>query len=182
MADNLKLPPKEVLCALINRTNAAVGAALTPELVSFGLPSQASGGTYNTDITVTAVEGSGYIGAEVINYNRLHLQAEIADAFVASGQDRNLEFSVGNATKIADIVPEINQRFGINLTAADFTDGDLPEFTGVANETHNVQVIANADSLCYRGSFTFILKAEDVLLSSVIVEKTMNGLTYAPPA
>lgn len=101
---------------------------------------------------------------------------------MASGQGRNLEFPVGNATKIADIVPEINSRFGINLTAADFIDGDLPAFVGTANEVHDVQVIANADSLCYRGSFTFQLKAEDVLLSTVIVEKVMNGLQYAPPA
>ena len=182
MADNLKLAPAAVLCALINRTNTAVGAALTPELVTFGLPGQSSGGTYNTDLTVTAVPGSGYVGAEVINYNRLHLQTEIADPFVASGQGRNLEFPVGNATKIADIVPEINSRFGINLTPADFIDGDLPAFVGTANEVHDVQVIANADSLCYRGSFTFQLKAEDVLLSTVIVEKVMNGLQYAPPA
>lgn len=182
MADNLKLAPAAVLCALINRTNAAVGAALTPELVTFGLPGQSSGGTYNTDLTVTAVPGSGYVGNEVINYNRLHLQSEIADPFVASGQNRNLEFPVGNAVKIKDIIPEINSRFGINLTDADYIDGTLPTFTGTANEVHDVQVIANADSLCYRGSFTFHLKAEDVLLSTVIVEKVMNGLTYAPPA
>lgn len=182
MADNLTLPPQEVICALINRTNVAVGAALTPSLVTFGLPSQSSGGTYNTDVTVTAVPGSGYTGMESINYNRLHLQTEIADPYAASGAGRNLEFVIGNAIKIADMVPQINARFGINLTAADFIDGDLPTFTGTANETHDVQVIANADSLCYRGSFTFSLKAEDLLLSEVIVEKVMNGLTYAPPA
>lgn len=182
MADNLKLLPKEVLVALINRTNTAVGAALTAASVDFGLPTQSSGGTYNTDITVTAVDGSGYSGMESINYNRLHLQSEIADPFVASGVDRNLEFSIGNATMIGGIVPAINARFGINLTAEDFIDGALPTFTGGPNETHDVQVIANADSLCYRGSFTFTLKSEDILLSTVIVEKVMNGLTYAPPA
>lgn len=182
MADNLTLPPKEVICALINRTNAAVGAALTPDLVTFGLPSQSSGGTYNTDLTVTAVPGSGYAGQEVINYNRVHLQSEVADPYAASGAGRNLEFNIGSATKIKDLIPQINARFGINLTVDDYVDGNLPTFTGGANETHDVQVIANADSLCYRGSFTFHLKAEDILLSSVIVEKVMNGLNYAPPA
>lgn len=181
MADNLTLPPQEVICALINRTNTAVGAALTPALVTFGLPSQSSGGTFNTDLTVTAIDGSGYVGIVPINYNRVHLQTEIADPYAASGVGRNLDFNIGSAIKIADMVPQINARFGINLTPADFIDGDLPTFVGGANETHDVQVIANADSLCYRGSFTFHLKAEDIELSTVIVETVMNGLTYAPP-
>jgi hypothetical protein len=181
MADNLTLAPKEVLCALINRNNTAQGAALTPALVDFGLPTQ-SAGAKNTDITVTAVVGSGYSGAEVINYDRVHLQTDVADAFVASGAGRDMVFAVGDATLISEIVTELNARLGINLTADDFVDGSLPEFTGAANEELDVQVVAKADSLCYRGSLTFKLKAEDIPLSSVIVTKVLNGLTYAPPA
>jgi len=181
MADNLTLAPKEVLCALINRNNTAQGAALTPELVDFGLPTQ-SAGAKNTDITVTAKVGSGYTGAEVINYDRVHLQTDVVNAYVASAAGRDVVFAVGNAVKISDMIAEINSRLAINLTPDDYVDATLPEFTGVANEELDVQVTAKADSLCYRGSFTFKLKAEDIPLSEVIVTKVLNGLTYAPPA
>lgn len=180
MADNLTLAPKLVLCALINRENSAVGAALTPELVVFGLPNQ-SVATRNTDITVTAAEGSGYIGDVVINYNRVHLQTDVGNVYVASGPDRDLVFPVGTATKIADLIPELNSRLGINLTADDFTDGNIPPFEGLPNEEVSVQITAKADSLCYRGSITIKVKAENIHLSEVIVNKVLNGLTYAAP-
>lgn len=181
MADNLTLESKKVLCDMINRNNVESGSSLTPELVDFGIPSQ-SNDAKNTDITVIAKSGSGYTGQEVINYNRLHLTTEIGNPYVASAVGRNLIFPIGEALKIADIVPAINARLGINLVAADFTDGDLPEFTGTPNEILDVQLLVKADSLCYRGSLTFQLKAEDILLSTVIVNKVMDGLTYQPPA
>ena len=181
MADNLTLPPKEVICALINAQNVATGAAFTPELLEFGIPSQSTQ-SRNTDLTVTAVEGSGYVGDVVLNYDRLHLQTQIADAYVASSAERNLVFPVGNAANISDMIPEINARLNINLTPDDYTDGVLPSFTGVPNEELDVQVVVKADSLCYRGSMTFKLKSEDIELSTVIVNKTLSGLTYQAPA
>lgn len=182
MADNLKLPPKEVICELINKMNTGTGAAFTPEMLEFGVPTQ-SAATRNTDLTVTAVDGSGYVGNVVINYDRVHLQSDVVNAYKASGPDRDEVFSVGNATRIKDMIPEINARFGINLTDEDYVDAALPAFVGgIPNETLNVQVTADADSLCYRASFIFKLKSENIELSTVIVNKTMSGLVYAPPA
>lgn len=182
MSDNLTLPSKEVLCALINRENVGTGSALTPELVTFGVPSQNPGsGARNTDITVTAVNGSGYTGDQTVNYNRLHLGNDIGAAYVASGQDRNLEFPKGDAVKIADLIAEVNARLAINLGPEDYVDADLPAFEGEPNETKQVQIVAKADSLCYNGSITITIKAQDIPLSTVIVNTNLNGLTYAPP-
>lgn len=181
MADNLTLTPKEVITARINATNVAVGASLTPEMLTFGIP-DISTGDGNTDLSVTAVPGSGYTGAETINYDRLHLTTDIANAYVASGAGRDLVFPVGNATTKAEMVVEVNARLGINLTPDDFIDGPLPEFQGEPNEEIDVQIVANADSLVYLGSITIKLKAEDIPLSDVIVIKRLTGLTYAPPA
>lgn len=181
MADNLTQAPEKVLCDLINRENTAQGSALTPELVSFGLPTQ-SNDLRNTDITVSAKEGSGYVGQAVINYNRPHLQSDIVDVYIASKVGRNAEFSVGNSTNISDLVGEINARFGINLTADDYVDAVLPSFTGTPGEVLNVNVVAKADSLVYRGSFTFQLKSEDIDLATVILTKQLNGITYQAPA
>lgn len=182
MADNLLVAPELVLCNMINRVNTAVGAALTPDVVTFGIPTQ-SALAKNTDITVTAVPGKGYTGDSVINYDRVHLQQGMADLFVASGAERNMIFPVGEALKISDLIPAINARCGINMVAGDYVDADLPAFEGgIPNEQKDVQITAHADSLIYRGSMTIKIMAEDIELSGVIVNTTMDGLVYAPPA
>lgn len=180
--DNLTLPPDEVIVALINRTNSATGLALTKDLVSFGPPSVATGGDYNTSVTVTAEAGSGYSGDDVFNYDRVHLTTDVGDAYTASAAERNLTFPVGDATTIAEIVLEFNARLGVNLTSVDFVDGPLPTFNGEPNEEQPVQIVATADSLVYRGSVMITLKAQDIPLADAIVVKRGAGLTYTPPA
>jgi len=179
MANDLTKIPVAVILDLINTSNP--GQSFTQEMLQFDLPIVDTG-SKNTSLTVTAEDGSGYKGSVVIKYNRLHLTTQIASVYVAAGAGRDMVFMVGDATKISDIIPEINARLGINLTADDYVDGNLPAFSGTLNEVHDVQVVANADSLCYTNSLTFQLKSEEVELSSVITTTELNGLTYAPPA
>ena len=180
MANDLTKLPKEVVIDLINTDN---GTSLTSALVSLGVPIVATGGL-NTSVTVTAAPGSGYKGSQTVTYNRLALQADIADKFLAqtATPPRDLIFQIGDAKKISDIIPELNTRLNINLTVDDFIDGDLPAFAGTVNESHDVQVVAHQDSLCYTSSLTFTLKAEEIELSSVITTTALNGLVYTPPA
>lgn len=178
MANDLTKIPVEVIVDLINATN---GTSFTSSMLTFDPPVVNADGK-NTSVTVRAANGSGYKGFVVSLYNRLHLTNDIATPFQAAWPSRPLEFLLGDATTIADLVPELNQLLGINLTPDDFVDGPLPEFTGAANESHPVQVVAKADSLCYTGSVTFTLKAEEIELSTVITQLTLNGLTYAPPS
>lgn len=178
MANDLTKAPKQIILDMVN---AKSGAGFT--LATFdwaGLPVVEATGK-NTSLTLTAVPGSGYKNSRVIRYTRLHLQTAIGDPFVASGAGRDLIFSIGDAKKITDMIPELNARLGINLTGDDFVDADLPTFTGELNETHPVQIVAKADSLPYIGSITITLKAEDIDLATAIPDVDMDGLTYAAP-
>jgi hypothetical protein len=173
MATDFKKSDVQILVDLINETNA--GVALTTEVVTFGLPSVATGGSErNTDITVTAVEDSGYINSKNLNYNRVDL-ATIPGT-------RSVEFPKGDAVKISDMILEINAKYGINLTANDFVDGPLPDFVGgMPNEKLEFQVSAAANSLIYQGSVFLKLAAEDLDLAVIITNPVLNGLVYVQP-
>lgn len=166
---------KDVVLALINGDN---GKGLTYSVIDIGLPTVATTGSKNTNVTLSAKTGSGYKGSQTFNYDRLHLTTAI---LTPSGKDAT--FILGDAKKIKDIIPELNALLSINLGDDDYVDGDLPTFTGgVANEEHDVQVVAKNDSLAYIGSLTFKLKADDIDLAEYLTVTDLSGLTYNPPA
>lgn len=162
---------KQVIIDLLN--GSVAGLALTPELVTFGLPTVQAVNGRNTKLTITAVPGSGYKNFKDLEYNRVDL-AVIPGA-------RSIEFPAGNATQISEIIPEINARYNINLSANDFVDGPLPTFEGEPNEKKDFVVTAAADSLVYRGTVTFSLVAEDLDLNVLIADPVLDGLEYVQP-
>lgn len=166
---------KEDKQIIIDLVNAKVpGLALTPELVTFGLPTAQDINGRNTKLTITAVPGSGYKNFKDLEYNRVDL-AVIPGA-------RSKEFPVGNAVQISEMIPEINARYGINLTANDFVDGPLPIFAGEPNEKKDFVITASADSLIYRGTLTLTVAAEDLDLAILISDPVLDGLEYVQPA
>jgi hypothetical protein len=172
---------KALLLDLVNTSGITNGKVLTEGLVDIGLPIETTGTNppKNTTITFTAKEGSGYTGAVTVQYNRPNLAEHTK---WADGTDMELVFTVGNAVNIADMLPEINAQLLTNIDPSEIVDGPLPTFTGELNEEHAVQLVADADSLAYRGSLTFILKAEDIDLATVITNQTLDGLTVVPRA
>lgn len=172
---NLTLAPEQIILDMIKAEPGQNAKAqnLTTSLITFGLPTAATGegADRNTELGVTAAEGSGYTGDVVIRYNRLTFDQVVGN--------KDKDFLIGDATKIADLVDEINARYKINLTPADFVDGDLPTFTGDAGESHEFTLTANANSLIFIGSVTLLLRGEDVPLDTVITTTSMSGLT--PP-
>lgn len=168
MAYDFKDLPNKVVLDLI-KTDNPKAANLTNDLVQFGLPTASqSGASRNTQLTITAAPGSGYTGSVDVLYNRV--------ALVDFVGKKDLTFLLGDATKLKDLIPEINELLGINLTGDDYQDVTLPEFEGTANEVHEVQLVTSADSLCYLGSLTIKIKGEDIELGSVITERELNGL------
>lgn len=179
MANDLTKAPKQIILDMVN---AKTGKGFTEAAFTWaGLPVVEATGK-NTSLTLTAAVGSGYKGDRVIRYIRPNLGTDVGAIFVASGGDRNLEFSIGDALKISDLIPEINERLKINLTIDDYADADLPEFTGELNEEHDVQIVVKADSLIFTGSLTITVKAEDIDLATAIPDVEMDGLVYAAPA
>lgn len=171
MSDLTKLP-KQII---IDMVNAKSRFALTPELVTFGLPTAAAQGeTKNTTLTLTAASGSGYKNAKTIKYNRLSFADILATA--------STTFTKGDATKLSDLIPEINARYKLNIQAEDYEDVTLPEFTGTPNEEHKVNLTALADSLIFIGVGEITIHGNDLDLNDTITDDEMDGLTYEGPA
>lgn len=171
---------QQIIIDLVNNDNSL---SLTPALVTFGAPTHATVGgsiTRDTDLTLTAVAGSGYSGSATIHYNRVDLSTVPGS--------RSTVFPKGDAVNISDLLPEINAAYGINMSNTadpqhpDFVDGPLPTFTGTPNEQHDFQFTADANSLVWENSVTLTVHANDIPLSSAISNPTLNGLTYVQPS
>jgi hypothetical protein len=186
MADivtNFTEASEQIVIDLINNDNSS---ALTEALITFGLPTTTTGTSpaRNTQVTITAVAGSGYTGSVTVQYNRVDLST-----LPTINTSAQTVFSLGDAVNISDLIDEINTAFGINLSNAntqnpDFVDGPLPTFTGgIANEEHPFNVVADENSLVWINQMTLTVQANDIALSTVVTNLVLNGLTYlAPPA
>lgn len=168
--------PRQILVDQINNDNTVNNAALTPAMLTFGVPAAATGASpaRNTDLTLTAVAGSGYTGSVTVHYNRV-------DISTVPGT-RSTTFPKGTAANISDLVPSINAAYGINLQAEDYVDGALPTFTGTPNETHDFNLVAAANSLIWINQVTLTVHGNDIPLDQVVTNQTLNGLTYTQPA
>lgn len=176
ISDFSKLP-QEIIFDLINEQN---GTALNNTLVELGLPTvtTTAGAPYNTDMTVTALEGSGYSGQVILGYNRLDVQGFLFG--------ETLTLGLGNAETFKDLIVEINLKLRINLTEDDYVDGNIVEqageWEGLPKETKQITIQMNPDSPVFIGSLTLTVAAEDIPLGQVITKPVMEGLNYpAPP-
>lgn len=128
----------------------------------------------NTKSTLTAVANSGFANSQDVWYNRLDVEA------IAATGNRN--FDAEGKVKLSDLVAEFNTRFATKLTAGvDYTDGDLPEFTGAPGEEKTVTLTALPASFIYLGEVELVLKAKTRDLAEVIANNVLDGLTYVPP-
>lgn len=72
----------------------------------------------NTAVTITPKVTSGYYGSKDIYYKRLNVTDIITN--------KNIYIARGTATTLAELIPQINTKYGINLTDLDYLDVDLP--------------------------------------------------------
>lgn len=171
VTDFTKLP-NEIIVDLINFDN---GTSLTTDLLMFGLPTALpDGGDHNTTVVATAVPGTFYVGSVELTYNRVDMST-IPGA-------RSVKFEIGNATKISDLVPQINAAYQLNLQPEDYVDGPLPALTEyISNEEKPFELIAGENSLIYRNRVTLSVYRKDVDLSMVILKTVLSGLIYRQP-
>lgn len=161
--------PQAIILDLIKDFNPAA-ASLTEELLSWGLPTIHAGELpRNTDLTITAAEGSGYSGEVTLNYNRVNLGA-------FPGADA-ISLPIGNASNVSELLGELNAALGVNIEPGDIVDGEIPAFPGEApNETVQVTLTFSADNLVFQGSYTFTVEANDIPLNTVITTTELDGL------
>lgn len=172
MSDLSKTFP-QLLIEMINAKNA--GANLKTTDITIGAVSTSSfDAQRNSEVVVTGKQEAGFTGTQTFYYNRLSL--------AVIGATGDLAFDEEGKTRLSHVVAEFNARFGTNLVAGvDYTDADLPAFTGAPGETHDVTLTALATSYVYINSVTLTVKAATRDLAEVVPNNLLDGLVYTAP-
>lgn len=166
--------PEEILVQLINRDNKS---KLTTALVGFKTPAPApSQAPRNTEVVVYAKRRSGLRGEVKVFYDRLNIVDIVGQS--------DIIFDLDEATRLSELIPDINQRYGINLTPQDYVDIDLSPTAGGFGNTYSLAFHTAPESLVYFGSINFTIRTnepEGIQLSAVITDRILDIFTYTPP-
>lgn len=166
----------DVLIDLIRRDNS--NKALHPLMVGFGNPQVFTPTVEidrNTMIVATARPGYQYRGSQTFYYNRVPLSK-----FVEPGVT-DLTFDPFGKQFVSDLLPELNERLGTNLTANRIIDFNLPSIQDDAGgEDVLIQVLPA--SLVYKDSLLVKIVRDSNDLYFAIPDPQMDGLVYAAPA
>lgn len=151
--------PQQILLDLLNESNSI---NLTVADLEFAVAGPAAAEALrNTNLSVTAGEGSGYGGTVQVNYDRLQLADFVGDTVLAFNADQQVN--------ISDFVSAVNQLLGINLTAGiDYTDGPIGTWNNIPQEVKVVTVPILPGSLVYLGTLEFTVTADEISLSGTI--------------
>lgn len=168
MAINFTQTPAQILLTLVNESQNPV-TNITAAQVSFGTPAaNDTAGTGDTKLTVTATAAYAPVtGSVVVTYNRV-------DIATVPGTESTV-FEITTETKVSDLIPEINSRYGINLTTSEYTEADLPAATPTGAAFN---LVIKAGSLVYTGTLALSLKQPEVPLADVITNTDLDGLTF----
>lgn len=99
---------QETIFDLIKKANP--DAELDTAKVTLGEP-VVSTGTYNTEITVVPVKNLGYVNKQTFQYNRIDAGLYFLNVLP--------KLLVESATTTADLLPVINEQYGLTLTEDD---------------------------------------------------------------
>ena len=94
------------------------GTTLNRTLVDFSTPIKSNEPGYNTRVDVYGKETTNITGVVPIYYNRTDIDTLFKNNDIAI-------YPPSNATKLSDIISEINDRYGIWLTADDYEDANF---------------------------------------------------------
>lgn len=133
---------------IVDMLNAANGTFLKPEQLIFGIPqvNNDPGAKRNTKLVISGVAEQGVEGSIEIQYNRVHIDT------VPGVRSRT--FERGARKDLSELVPLINGRYAINLTAEEYIDAPLP-----ATLVGELPMLAT--SLVFTGTLNYALDTED---------------------
>ena len=143
-------PHVNYLFEMINNIN---GTMLDPADFTVGTPSTYQGNTSNADTSILLfpIPLSGYVDNNItIFYNRI----DIAKALKA----QTASIDLTNAVFLADIIPQINSAYGLDLLPTDYYNTPLPIANPATPGVPLVVTIATTvTSLKYRGVYDYII-------------------------
>jgi hypothetical protein len=168
MRYDLSKLPEQILVDMINQDN---GLNLTTDIVSFSLPTPASSVSgRNTKVVVSAKPGTRVSGEVPLYYSRLPLDSTAAG--------KNHVFKVEGALTMAQLIPAINERFGINLQSSEYQNAQLPVFDQIAgHEQMPFALNASPHSLVFIGSVVLMLSYLVVSLTDLIIDTDLGDIT-----
>lgn len=167
---DFKKLPKQIIVDLINYDN---DTSLEVELLTFGNP-VVTNSKFNTSLVVTSVPDSHYIGSVTLKYDRIDIASVV--------KNHGVNIPVGSALRVSDLIPQINNHFGINLTPDDYIDSDLPVLSNSFDEIKSFNITMHPNSLIYLKELGLYAVRSELLLSSVITRRILNGFKYNEPA
>ena len=167
---DFKKLPKQIIVDLINYDN---DTNLVEELLTFGIP-VVTEKPFNTSLVVSSVPDSNYVGSVTVKYDRIDISTLLGS--------KSVNIPVGNATKISQLIPIINERFGINLTPDDYIERDLPSLNvNDTNEIKSFNITIHPNALIFIKELNLYAVSSEILLSSVITRIVLDGLRYTEP-
>lgn len=104
----------------------------------------------NTQVTITPKVTSGYFGSRTIYYKRMDINQILSNDQV--------EILTTTETLLSHIVPQINTKYGINLTTADYIDAPLPSINPAEPDAPlSVIVAIKPTSYLFTGTSSLVL-------------------------
>jgi len=167
---DFKKLPKQIIVDLINYDN---DTSLEVELLTFANP-VVTNSKFNTSLVVTSVPDSHYVGSVTLKYDRIEIGSII--------KDKSINIPVGFASTVSDLIPKINDHFGINLTSDDYIDNNLPILDNSLDEVKSFNITMHPNSLIYLKELNLYAVKSVLLLSSVVTRRILNGFKYTEPA
>jgi len=167
ISDFTKLP-EDVVIDLINFDNGTAFTADTLRVVGdpLAIP-KAPPAFRNTEIVVRPTNATKKYGTTRLWYNRIALDT-------VPGLRSNVFAAPAWANMISDIIPLVNARYRINLTAKDYIDAALPPITSVGQP---ITIQAAPNSLVYIGSLELIVNIDGdtgIPLESIITQQYLD--------
>ncbi|QVW28671.1 putative virion structural protein [Erwinia phage pEa_SNUABM_8] len=141
-------PPLELLCRLIMRDNPQLAIPLDPtKVMVLSGPLTTGLGTSgrNTRVILNGKTGSGIVGKKEFFYDRIKLSSLFNGITVVFD-------AAGGAAKVSDLLPALNEQYGIQLSPADLSNGDT--VLGYAYTPTPVTFNIATTSLAYSGTLT----------------------------
>lgn len=124
----------------------------------------------NTRSIMMASPAAPFTGQVPVYYDRLSL----TKVFEHTPLNTYAKLRSFRPTRIHDLIPDLNNYYGLELTTADIEDGELALVDGVGNAV----IKAKPGSLDWVGEFTVTIQPGDLNLEKHMTVTDLNGVQY----
>lgn len=139
-----------------------------PQAVSEITPAPTT--TKNTRVYLTAAANSPYTSRVPVYYDRLNF----ATVFAYSSVNTLAKLRSYNPASIHDLIPDLNNYYGLELTADDIEDGPL----SLTNGAGTAVIKAKPGSYTWTGEFTVTIAPGDMALDRTMTVTDLTGIAY----